>query len=65
MKRRLTCKELCALLIAREDRKLAIPDRVLVRLHLLACKTCPAFERQLITMRNELRHWRGYLSHED
>ena len=65
MKLRRTCKEMCALLIAREDRKLPNSDRIAVRLHLLACKTCPDFERQLLTMRNDLKRWRGYQSDED
>ncbi len=55
-----TCKEAAALLIASEDRLISLPDRVRVRLHLMACKTCPNFERQLLTMRNALQQWRNY-----
>jgi hypothetical protein len=65
MKLRRTCKDMCALLVAREDRKLPMPDRVAIRLHMLACKTCPDFERQLLMMRNDLKRWRGYQSDED
>jgi hypothetical protein len=53
-----TCKETAAILIAREDRALSMGDRIALRLHLMACKTCPVFERQIITMRHALRRWR-------
>ena len=55
-----TCKEAAALLIANEDRLIRLTDRTRVRLHLLACKTCPNFERQLLTMRNAMYQWRNY-----
>lgn len=57
---RRTCKEAAALMIAREDRALALADRVALRIHLLACKACPSFERQVLTMRNAMRQWRHY-----
>lgn len=56
-----TCKEAAALLIANEDRLISLSDRARVRLHLMACKTCPNFERQLLTMRNAMRQWRNYV----
>lgn len=59
-----TCKEAAALLIANEDRLIRLRDRVRVRLHLMACKTCPNFERQLLTMRSAMRQWRNYASDE-
>jgi hypothetical protein len=55
---RRSCRETAALLIAREDRVLSFGDRVAVRLHLAACKTCPVFERQVLTMREALARWR-------
>ena len=58
---RRTCKEVAALLVAREDRALPLAERVALRLHLAACKACPAFERQLLTVRNALHSWRNYL----
>ena len=57
---RRTCKEVAALLIGREDRALPVVERVALRLHLAACATCPIFERQVLTMRNAFRRWRGY-----
>ena len=62
---RRTCKETAALLVAREDRDLPLPDRVALRLHLAACKACPVFERQLLTMREALGRWRSYGRDED
>ena len=57
---RRSCKEVAALLVAREDRALPLTQRLALRLHLAVCDTCPAFERQLLTMRNALRKWRHY-----
>ena len=55
---RRTCREAAALIIAREDRSLNLPDHVALKLHLLACKTCPKFENQVLTMRAALEQWR-------
>lgn len=55
-----TCKQVTALVIAREDRHLSLPDRLALRLHMAICGTCPVFERQIITMRNAMRQWRSY-----
>jgi hypothetical protein len=57
---RRTCKQVAALLVAREDRDLPMAERLALRLHLAACSACPVFERQLLTMRNALRRWRHY-----
>jgi hypothetical protein len=55
---RRTCKEAAALLVAREDRPLSLPDRVALRLHLAACEACPRFARQLQLMREAFGRWR-------
>ena len=57
---RRTCKEVSALLVAREDRALPVVERLALRLHLAACSACPVFERQLLTMRNAMKRWRSY-----
>lgn len=57
---RRTCREAAALLVAQEDRALPWADRIALRMHLLACKACPRFERQMLTMRNATRQWRNY-----
>ena len=57
---RRTCKEVAALLVAREDRDLPTMERVALRLHLAACHACPKFERQVLVMRNAMQRWRNY-----
>jgi len=57
---RRTCKEVSALLIAREDRELPLGERLALRLHLAMCQACPRFERQVLTMRNAMKQWRNY-----
>ena len=59
---RRTCRQAAALLIAREDRVLSLPDHIALKLHLLACKACPKFENQLLTTRAAMRRWRNYTS---
>ena len=59
-----TCKQVTALVIAREDRALPWPDRLGVRLHMAICVTCPVFERQVLTMRNAMHQWRHYEDQE-
>lgn len=55
---RRTCKEAAALVIAKEDRVLKLSDAVALRLHMLACKACPQFENQVLTMRAAMSKWR-------
>lgn len=57
---RRTCKEATALMVAREDRALPLLERVALRAHLAVCEACPVFQRQMLTMRNAMRQWRGY-----
>ncbi len=57
---RRTCREAAALLIAREDRVLSLPDHVALKLHLFACKACPKFETQVLTLRTAMGKWRHY-----
>ena len=57
---RRSCKEVSALLVAREDHALPLVERLALRLHLAACNACPLFARQMLTMRNALHSWRNY-----
>ena len=61
---RRTCKEVTALVIAREDRALPLAERLALRLHMAMCQACPTFERQVLTMRNAMQQWRGYREDE-
>ena len=56
---RRTCKEAAALVIAREDRDLRLNDAVALKLHMMACKACPQFENQVLTMRAAMNKWRN------
>lgn len=55
-----SCKEVTALVIAREDRELPLREKVALRVHMAICKACPTFERQVMTMRNAMKQWRNY-----
>ena len=62
---RRTCKQAAALVIAREDRTLKLNDAVALKLHMLACKACPEFENQVLTMRAAMVKWRNAPTVED
>jgi hypothetical protein len=55
-----TCRQAAALVIAREDRALSLPDSIALKLHLLACNACPNFENQVLTLRAAMGQWRNY-----
>jgi len=55
-----SCKEVAALVIAREDRDLPLTERLALRLHMTICSACPKFERQILTMRNMMKPWQNY-----
>ena len=57
---RRTCREAAALIISREDRVLAMRDRIALKLHLLVCSACPKFENQVLTLRAALEKWRHH-----
>ena len=59
-----SCKEVTALVIAREDRELPWLERAALRLHMAMCQACPRFERQVLTMRNAMKQWRGFTDAE-
>lgn len=60
-----SCKEVTALVIAREDRELPLPEQLALRMHMVICKACPRFERQVLTMRNAMKQWRNYGADDD
>jgi len=59
MKPMLNCREVTALVLAGEDRRLNLGERVGVRLHMLVCKACPRFTRQVTLMRRALNRWKA------
>ena len=62
---RRTCKQTAALIVAREDRALALTDRAALHLHLAACRACPLFEHQILMLREAMGHWRKYAEASD
>ena len=62
---RRTCREVAALILAREDRALNPAERLAVRIHFLVCKACPNFTQEVRTMRQALDGWRNYRDTED
>ena len=57
---RRTCKEVTALVVAKEDRRLGWQDRLGLQLHMQMCKACPGFERQIQLMQKSMKQWRNY-----
>ncbi len=65
MKSHLTCREATRLVLEGEDRRLQLPERLRLRLHLLICKACPNFQRQVNFMRSAMGQWRHYAESAD
>jgi hypothetical protein len=57
---RLSCREVTRLVLEGEERSLGVGERVVLRLHWLACDGCTRFRRQVETMRGALDKWRQY-----
>ena len=60
-----TCKEVTALVVAREDRALSKSEQLMLRIHMAMCQCCPRFERQMFTMRSAMKQWRNYSSQDE
>jgi hypothetical protein len=57
MKMMLTCAEAGRLITESQDRHLGFVEWFALRFHLLMCKICPAYERQLIVLRALMSQW--------
>lgn len=55
----LSCKEVTHLVSESLDRKLPLWQRLMVRLHLLMCKFCSRFQRQMFFLRDAVRQHSG------
>ena len=62
---RRTCREVAALILAREDRALNVAERLAIRIHFLVCKACPNFAQEVRVMRGALNNWRHYSEREE
>lgn len=58
---RISCQESARLITARLDRELPLGTRVVLGLHLAACRACPRFARQIELMDRAMDRWRGYV----
>lgn len=58
MKFRYTCREAVDVMLAGQDRRLTLGERLVLRAHLLACRACPLFLKQLELMRLAMQRWR-------
>jgi hypothetical protein len=54
-----SCKEASRLLSQREERSLALAERIKLALHLQVCVACTRFARQLRVMRQALARYRS------
>ena len=62
---RLTCQQAARLITARHDHAAPLHQRAALRLHLMACKACPSFDRQIELMHGAMGRWRGYRGQDD
>jgi len=54
----LSCKQASKLLSQAQERRLGLPERLKLRLHLLACDGCTNFLKQLRFIRTFIRRYR-------
>jgi len=60
MKSLRTCREVAALISAREDRALSTAERVVLRAHALICRGCTRWEQQVRFMSRGMSAWKNY-----
>ena len=56
----LSCKETTELISQGMDRRLSLPERMGLRLHLLVCRGCRATEQHLEFLRTATRAWQQH-----
>ncbi len=56
----INCKQATHLVLQGEDQTLGWADRLRLRMHLLICRACPRFVRQVAFMRVAMGRWRAY-----
>jgi hypothetical protein len=65
MKLRISCKESARRITSRLDRELPWFELAVLRMHVMACKACPRFERQVRLMDEAMGRWRTYANQGD
>lgn len=64
MRLSLSCKEASRLISDGMDRRLSIPERISLRLHVSICDACTRFTSQVAFLRRALRAYPGSDDHE-
>lgn len=59
------CRDVTALVLKGQDRRLRPLERLTLRLHWLACDGCRRFRRQAQTMNRAMDGWRRYREEAD
>ncbi len=54
------CRDVSALILAAEDRRLSVRERLAIRLHLAICDACTRFSSQVRLMHSVMPRWRRY-----
>ena len=60
----ITCEEAARLISDSLDQKLPLRLRIALRMHLLMCRICPRFSRQLIFLRDAVNQYREEMEKE-
>ncbi len=60
MRLKRSCKEVTTLVLQGYDRRLALGERIVLRLHWRVCGACAAFRRQADFMDQAMKRWRAY-----
>lgn len=55
-----SCREVTRLVLQRADRALTLPERLGIRWHMLICKACPTFAKQVKLMQGAMGRWKHY-----
>ncbi|EGV35434.1 zf-HC2 domain-containing protein [Neisseria weaveri] len=55
----LKCKDACRLVSESQDRPLTKREKIALRLHLLICRYCKNYEKQLNFIREQTEKWRN------
>lgn len=53
------CREYAALISSGQDRKLTVTERSAIRVHLLLCDGCTAWNKHVSVMHSAMARWRS------
>ncbi len=57
----LSCKEVSRLVSDSMERELPLRKRISLRVHLMMCKLCKGYKRQILFLRDAMRHYTASL----